>query len=179
MTERDVVRFGVDKTQVPAPRQAAAARALAKLVDLDPAGYVARVQAAGPKAFVEAIVLRTADADRVLRKGAAGIKGVATVRDTLPLAPTREFARPILGTVGPVTAEIVKARTASTGPATRQACPGSRRGTTSGCAARRAPWWRLSTPRARRARCSACSRRPVSRWSPRSTRTCRPPRSAS
>jgi cell division protein FtsI/penicillin-binding protein 2 len=28
--------------------------------------------------------------------------------DTLPLAPTREFARAILGTVGPVTAEIVK-----------------------------------------------------------------------
>jgi cell division protein FtsI/penicillin-binding protein 2 len=30
------------------------------------------------------------------------------VRDTMPLAPTREFARPLLGTVGPVTAEVVQ-----------------------------------------------------------------------
>ena len=38
----------------------------------------------------------------------SGIKGLGVVRDTLPLAPTREFARPLLGTVGPVTEEIVK-----------------------------------------------------------------------
>ena len=30
------------------------------------------------------------------------------VPDTLPLAPTRQFARPILGTVGPATAEIIE-----------------------------------------------------------------------
>lgn len=108
VTEREVERFGVDKTQVAEPGQVAAARALARLVGIDPAGYVARVKAAGPKAFVEAIVLRTADAQRVLARGAADIKGVGVVRDTLPLAPTREFARPILGTVGPVTAELVK-----------------------------------------------------------------------
>jgi cell division protein FtsI/penicillin-binding protein 2 len=108
VTEREVERFGVDKAQVLEPVQVAAARALARLVDIDPAGYVARVRAAGPKAFVDAIVLRTADAQRVLKRGAADIKGVGVVRDTLPLAPTREFARPILGTVGPVTAEMVQ-----------------------------------------------------------------------
>ena len=36
------------------------------------------------------------------------LEGVGVLEDTLPLAPTREFARPILGSVGPVTAEIIK-----------------------------------------------------------------------
>jgi cell division protein FtsI/penicillin-binding protein 2 len=70
--------------------------------------YVARVEKAGDKAFVEAIVLRGADAQAALKKGAGDIKGVGVVRDTLPLAPTRDFARPVLGTVGPVTADVVK-----------------------------------------------------------------------
>jgi cell division protein FtsI/penicillin-binding protein 2 len=65
------------------------------------------VRAAGEKAFVEAIVLRREDG-RAARAGLDGIDGAVAVPDTLPLAPTREFARPILGTVGAVTAEIVK-----------------------------------------------------------------------
>jgi cell division protein FtsI/penicillin-binding protein 2 len=68
---------------------------------------VKRVEAAGEKAFVEAIVLRKADATRALA-AASDLEGVGVLRDTLPLAPTREFARPILGSVGPVTAEIIK-----------------------------------------------------------------------
>jgi cell division protein FtsI/penicillin-binding protein 2 len=107
VTDRPVLRFGVDKAQVKPAGQAAAARALARLVDVDAASLVKRVEAAGEKAFVEAIVLRKADAGRVLA-AAAGIEGVGVVSDTLPLAPTREFARPILGSVGPVTAEIIK-----------------------------------------------------------------------
>ena len=71
-------------------------------LDIDPAPYAERVAAAGPKAFVEAIVLRPADARPQAPAAAAGIPGAAVVRDTLPLAPTREFARPMLGTVGPV-----------------------------------------------------------------------------
>ena len=55
---------------------------------------------AGPKAFVEAIVLRAGDARQQALRGAPGHRRGAVVRDTLPLAPTREFARPILGTVG-------------------------------------------------------------------------------
>jgi cell division protein FtsI/penicillin-binding protein 2 len=108
VTERPVMRFGIDKTTIAAARQPAAARALATKLGIDAKGYVARVRAAGPKAFVEALVLRTADARAVLRQGAGTIPGVGVVGGTLPLAPTREFARPVLGTVGPVTAEIVK-----------------------------------------------------------------------
>ncbi len=108
--DRPVVRLGIDKTKVPAARQAGAARTLARRLELSPAPFLARVRAAGPKAFVEAVVLRRADAAPVLRDSAVtGVPGFAAVSDTLPLAPTREFARPLLGTVGPVTAEIVKA----------------------------------------------------------------------
>jgi cell division protein FtsI/penicillin-binding protein 2 len=78
--------------------------------------YVAQVRAAGPRAFVEALALRPADADAALRNGATAIDGVVIVRDTLPLAPSREFARPVLGTVGPVTAEIVKESAGAYGP---------------------------------------------------------------
>jgi cell division protein FtsI/penicillin-binding protein 2 len=108
VTERPVLHFGIDKTAVAAAKQPAVARALAGLLGIDVKSYVARVSAAGPKAFVEALALRPADARAALHSTAA-VKGVAVVRDTVPLAPTREFARPVLGTVGPVTAEMVKA----------------------------------------------------------------------
>jgi cell division protein FtsI/penicillin-binding protein 2 len=108
VTERRVQRFGIDKTRVDPSRQAASARALARLLDLDGPAYVARVRTAGDRAFVEAVVLRDRDARAVLRDGVADIAGVGVVTDTLPLAPTREFARPVLGTVGEVDAEAVK-----------------------------------------------------------------------
>jgi cell division protein FtsI/penicillin-binding protein 2 len=107
VTERPVLRFGIDKAQVSSSRQTGSARALARAVGVDVAPFVHRVRAAGAKAFVEAIVLRPADARSALA-AAGAIPGAGVLRDTLPLAPTREFARPILGTVGPVTAEIVK-----------------------------------------------------------------------
>jgi cell division protein FtsI/penicillin-binding protein 2 len=108
VTARPVLRFGIDKAQVPPVRQAASARALAGLVGVEPGPFVDQVRKAGAQAFVEAIVLRPADAGRALR-AVSGIPGAGVLRDSLPLAPTRDFARPILGTVGPVTAEVVQA----------------------------------------------------------------------
>ena len=107
VTARPVVRLGIDKTRVRPAQQPAAARALARLLDLDAAAYVARVKAAGDKEFVEALVVRKNEVPAAVRSGPE-IPGLAAVPDQLPLAPTREFARPILGSVGPVTAEIVK-----------------------------------------------------------------------
>ena len=106
---RPVLRFGIDKAQVPAARAGASARELARVLDVDPASYAKQVEAAGGKAFVEALVLRASapEAEQAL-KATGDIDGGGVVRDTLPLAPTREFARPVLGTVGPVTAEIVQ-----------------------------------------------------------------------
>lgn len=108
VTERPVQRLGIDKTQVPAGQQAASARRLAELVGVDARGFVDRVRAAGEKAFVEAIVLREHEIEERVRDGYPSIRGAVALRDEIPLAPSREFARPILGSVGPVTAEIVK-----------------------------------------------------------------------
>lgn len=108
VTERLVTRVGIDRTLVPPARAAASARALAALVDVAPGPYAARVEAAGDAAFVEALVLRTADVPPAVGRGVEEIAGARLISDRLPLAPTREFAAPILGTVGEVTAEMVE-----------------------------------------------------------------------
>lgn len=109
VTDRPVFRVGIDKTKV-APEQAgASAKLLAKLLDIESAAFAQQVTAAGPKAFVEAIVLRTDAPDLPDSGHLAAIPGAAEIPDELPLAPTREFARPILGTVGPATAELIGA----------------------------------------------------------------------
>lgn len=108
VTERPVVRFGIDKTQVPDGRAAASARRLADLLDVDASSFAERVAAAGDKAFVEALVLRKEDVTPQVGGGYSEIAGARGIADEMPLAPTRDFARPILGSVGPVTAEMVE-----------------------------------------------------------------------
>jgi cell division protein FtsI/penicillin-binding protein 2 len=107
VTDRAVVRFGIDRSQVPARRAASSARRLATLVDIDAASYAKRVAAAGQKAFVEAIVYRRGEVPDAMAAYDA-IPGALALADQVPLAPTKEFAAPILGTVGEVTAELVK-----------------------------------------------------------------------
>jgi cell division protein FtsI/penicillin-binding protein 2 len=107
VTERPVYRVGIDKTRVDAALAPDSATALAEIVGVDPAGLAERVQAAGERAFVEAITLRQADAEPLLDQIAA-VEGAVAIDDTLALAPTRDFARPVLGTVGEATAELVE-----------------------------------------------------------------------
>ncbi|GIG21991.1 cell division protein FtsI [Cellulomonas chitinilytica] len=104
---RPVWHLGVDKTHTDAAGQDAAARWLAVGLGIDADEYAAKVAAAGPKAFVEAITVRQGDPAYDIPALTTAV-GVSAVSDTLPLAPTRVFARPILGTVGPATAEIVE-----------------------------------------------------------------------
>ncbi|MFC8922979.1 penicillin-binding transpeptidase domain-containing protein [Cellulosimicrobium sp. NPDC057127] len=108
VTDRPVYRLGVDKTRVDASAWDGAARALAGVVGIDPEEFAQRVAGAGGKAFVEAITVRTEDTAGIDVDAARQIDGVAVLDDELPLAPTREFARPILGRVGEATAEIVE-----------------------------------------------------------------------
>jgi cell division protein FtsI/penicillin-binding protein 2 len=108
VTDRPVLRFGVDRLKVPASRAADSARRLAELVGIDVAPYVQQVKAAGPKAFIQAIVYRQHDVPAAVTAHYTDISGVDAIAGELPLGPTKEFAAPILGSVGPVTAEIVK-----------------------------------------------------------------------
>ncbi|GAB4098961.1 penicillin-binding transpeptidase domain-containing protein [Sinomonas halotolerans] len=109
VTARPVLRVGIDKAKVTADRLDAAARALAKLVGIDAAAYAQQAAAAGEKAFVEAIVLRDAPGRTPTDGQIAAVPGAITVKDTLALAPTRTFARALLGTVGQATAEQIEA----------------------------------------------------------------------
>ncbi|MCG2800832.1 MAG: penicillin-binding protein [Cellulomonas sp.] len=105
---RAVVHVGIDKTLLDPAAVDGAARELAAFLGLEADTYAAKVAAAGPKAFVEAIVLRAQDPGydlEELRK----LPGVRQVDGDLPLAPTRTFARAVLGTVGQATAEIIDA----------------------------------------------------------------------
>ncbi|MBL0749435.1 penicillin-binding transpeptidase domain-containing protein [Nocardioides baculatus] len=107
VTERPVLRYGLDKTKVEGAQVARSARRIARILDLDPGPYVDRAEAMGAEAFVEAVVLREEDAREVLpafRK----VPGALAVNDTLPLAPSREFAAALLGRVGAATEEVVE-----------------------------------------------------------------------
>ena len=79
---------------------------LADLLGIDGAALVQRVEAAQPDAFVPVITLRRSDYDSASAE-LQPLPGVVFRESTLPLAPTREFARALLGTVGEATAEIV------------------------------------------------------------------------
>ena len=105
--QRDVVRVGIDKSVVTPAEAAASARLLAESVGVNVANYVASVQKAGERAFVEAITVRDNSPEA---QAAAQLKtpGRLLVDATLPLAPTATFARPILGVVADATAEIVQ-----------------------------------------------------------------------
>lgn len=105
---RPVVRVGVDKQGVRRAEAVASARRVAAIVDVDAQAFAERVAAAGDRAFVEAIVLRTDDLGPGVRSQVEALPGGRLVEDELPLAPSREFAAPLLGSVGPATAEIVE-----------------------------------------------------------------------
>jgi cell division protein FtsI/penicillin-binding protein 2 len=102
---RQVVRVGIDRAK--ASDVDATATQLAEVLKIDGDKLAAAARRAGPKQFVEALTLRTADyqplADRL-----QAIQGVQTVDGTAQLAPTRSFARALLGAVAPATAEQVQ-----------------------------------------------------------------------
>jgi hypothetical protein len=104
---RPVVRFGIDRGKVDPAAAAQSAHQLATLLGVAPESFAARVDKAGPKAFVEALVIRADDVPAEVNDGYPGIPGAVAIRAEIPLAPTRDFARPVLGSVGPVTAELI------------------------------------------------------------------------
>lgn len=108
VTERPVTRFGIARDQVSKKQAPASARRLATLLDVQPAPFVRQVRDAGPRAFVEALVLRQGDIPIRVGRDYGKIPGALAVQDTVPLAPTADFAAPILGSVGAVTAEMIE-----------------------------------------------------------------------
>lgn len=108
VTDRPVLRFGIDRVRVREAAAADSARRLAELVGVDVAPYVRSVREAGDRAFVEAISFRRQEVPADVLAAYEGIRGAVALADEISLAPTREFAAPILGRVGPVTAEMIE-----------------------------------------------------------------------
>ena len=108
VTNRPVVRIGIDRTEVDGEAAEASATRLAKVVGIDAKAYRAAVADAGPDAFVEAITFRADDDERPANSEVYAIKGALPIQGEQMLAPSRDFARPILGIVGDATKEIVE-----------------------------------------------------------------------
>jgi len=108
VTERPIQIAGINKAGLSEAEAEASANALAAVVGIDPAGYLAKVKAYGPVAFVDAITLRQ-EAYAALDQGQLkAIKGFLATPGSLPLAPSRTFAQAILGTVREATAEDIE-----------------------------------------------------------------------
>jgi cell division protein FtsI/penicillin-binding protein 2 len=84
----------------------AAVDAIAELTDADAETFRAAIEAAEPESFVPAITLRQEEFDAIEQELSA-IPGTEFGERELPLAPTRDFARVLLGSVGPVTEEQI------------------------------------------------------------------------
>ncbi|WP_461188362.1 penicillin-binding transpeptidase domain-containing protein [Arthrobacter sp. Z4-13] len=108
VTYRPVVNVGIDKPQLGAADPAASAAKLAALVGVDPAAYVQQVQASGAEAFVSAITLRE-EGRTITNEQITAVPGARAIPATVPLAPSRTFARAVLGSVSEATAEQIEA----------------------------------------------------------------------
>ena len=104
---RPVFRIGIDKSKVSAEQARSSAVRLATLVKIKSKAYADRVAEAGSSAFVPAIVLRMNAPDVPLGSELRAIPGALSIKTGQMLAPTRDFARPIIGTVGEATKEDV------------------------------------------------------------------------
>ncbi|MDO4785120.1 MAG: penicillin-binding transpeptidase domain-containing protein [Propionibacteriaceae bacterium] len=102
--ETPVVRIGLDKANLPADQQDASAKALAAAVGIDAEGYVRKVKASGPRAFVVAKTVR----DGQVPPAVTEVNGFYLQNATAMMGPTDSFAVGLLGVTGEATAEIIQ-----------------------------------------------------------------------
>jgi len=100
--DRTVYRVGLENDRVDSIRESV--DALTDVVDANPQQLRNALRNAGPQQFVEAITMRPDDYEEV-KTALEDVPGALAVEDEAPLAESREFARALLGTVGPATAE--------------------------------------------------------------------------
>ena len=94
----------------PVNADAASVTALERLVGVPKGSLVAKLESAtkaGARGPIPVITYREADY-APLKARLSALKGIIAVTRTQPLASTRTFGQPLLGAVGPVTAEMVK-----------------------------------------------------------------------
>lgn len=105
VTNRPVIDIGVEPSRTTDPP--GLTRELEELLDVDADTLLDRIEAAEPDAFVSVITLREPDYAEV-EDQVRPLPGTVFHARSAPLAPTREFARAVLGAAGPVTAELLE-----------------------------------------------------------------------
>jgi cell division protein FtsI/penicillin-binding protein 2 len=105
VSERSVTDVAVKVDDVEDPQ--ATATALAGLVDVDADSLATRIEDAPDGRFLPVVTLRDAEYQRV-KQALEDVRGVSVNSRTAPLAPTKGFARAVLGVVGAAIAEQVE-----------------------------------------------------------------------
>ncbi len=105
--DRPVKIVGINKDGLSEADAETSAKELAAVLDLDAQGYVDKVKAYGPVAFVDAITLREDAFNALDQDRLNAITGVLAQPSTMALAPSRTFAQAILGSVHEATAEDI------------------------------------------------------------------------
>ncbi len=103
---RPVVDIGLEAGKVLDP--VATASDMSKILGVDAPSLVTRIKGSTSDEFVDVITLREADYQKVAAQ-LAPIPGLVLRDLNEDLSPSHDFARSLLGTVGPVTKEIVDA----------------------------------------------------------------------
>lgn len=101
--EREIVRVGVEPRDV----RLTTYSELASVLEIDTASLEERVKAAQPAWFVSVIDLRRPDYRQVSER-LLEVPGIVIDTSRRALAPTAEWARSVLGTVGPATADTLE-----------------------------------------------------------------------
>lgn len=105
VTDRAVVEVGIQPNRV--TDLGALAATLEDILGVKAADLIPRVQGAKPDAFVAVLTLRRTDYDPI-RDQLQPLPGTVFRERSLPLGPSRTFARALLGTSGDVTAEVIE-----------------------------------------------------------------------
>jgi cell division protein FtsI/penicillin-binding protein 2 len=106
ITARPVVDIGLEAGNV--VNVNTTANQMAAILGVNAAALATRIRGSSADEFVDVITLREPDFEKVAAAINA-IPGVILRNLTEPLSPSHDFARSLLGTVGPVTKEIVDA----------------------------------------------------------------------
>ena len=105
-TEQEIVNVGLDPSRL-GTHAAVTIAAVSRILGVDKTALTRAVAAAKPTQFVPVITLRRAAYDKV-KPRIYPLPGTVFTSGTEFLPPTTGFARALLGTVGPATAEVLK-----------------------------------------------------------------------
>ncbi|WP_312179701.1 penicillin-binding transpeptidase domain-containing protein [Arthrobacter sp.] len=108
MADRAVWRVGIDKAVLTEKEYVSSAFYLSQYLNLDTEAFTAKVLAAGPKAFVDAVTVRQDSVPAKFESDIATVPGAAALSGNLSLAETPSFAQALLGSVGEATAELIE-----------------------------------------------------------------------